>query len=36
MPKQIKKVKKYRDKVPLFSKNNIETKLYEIYKTGKT
>ena len=33
MPKQIKKVKKYRDKVPLFFKNNIEVKLYEIYKT---
>ena len=28
MPKQIKKVKKYRDKVPLFFKNNIEVKLY--------
>ena len=33
MPKQIKKVKKYRDKIPLFFKNKIETKLYEIYKT---
>ena len=33
MPKQKKKVKKYRDKIPLFFKNNIETKLYEIYKT---
>ena len=33
MPKQIKKVKKYREKVPLFFKNNIEGKLYEIYKT---
>ncbi len=33
MPKQIKKVKKYREKVPLFFKNNIESKLYEIYKT---
>tara|TARA_A100001234_G_scaffold218310_1_gene227085 strand:- start:803 stop:2596 length:1794 start_codon:yes stop_codon:yes gene_type:complete len=33
MPKQIKKVKKYRDKTPLFFKNNIETKLYEIYKS---
>ncbi len=33
MPKQIKKVKKYRDKIPLFFKNNIEVKLYEIYKT---
>ena len=33
MPKQLKKVKKYRDKTPLFFKNNIETKLYEIYKS---
>ena len=33
MPKQLKKVKKYRDKLPLFFKNNIESKLYEIYKT---
>ena len=33
MPKQLKKVKKYRDKIPLFFKNNIEGKLYEIYKT---
>ncbi len=33
MPKQLKKVKKYREKVPLFFKNNIEGKLYEIYKT---
>ena len=33
MPKQLKKVKKYRDKIPLFFKNNIEAKLYEIYKT---
>ena len=33
MPKQLKKVKKYRDKIPLFFKNNIETKLYDIYKT---
>jgi len=33
MPKQIKKVKKYRDKIPLFFKNNIESKLYEIYKS---
>jgi len=33
MPKQVKKVKKYRDKIPLFFKNNIEGKLYEIYKT---
>ncbi len=33
MPKQIKKVKKYRDKIPLFFKNKIEGKLYEIYKS---
>ena len=33
MPKQLKKVKKFRDKVPLFFKENIETKLYEIFKT---
>tara|TARA_Y100000590_G_scaffold48263_1_gene51173 strand:- start:758 stop:2551 length:1794 start_codon:yes stop_codon:yes gene_type:complete len=33
MPKQIKKVKKYREKIPLFFKNKIEVKLYEIYKT---
>ncbi len=33
MPKQLKKVKKYRDKIPLFFKNNIEVKLYEIYKS---
>ena len=33
MPKQIKKVKKYREKTPLFFKNNIEVKLYEIYKS---
>ncbi len=33
MPKQLKKVKKYRDKVPLFFKENIEKKLFEIYKS---
>ncbi len=33
MPKQLKKVKKYRDKIPLFFKENIEKKLYEIFKT---
>ncbi len=33
MPKQLKKVKKYRDKVPLFFKENIEKKLFEIFKT---
>ena len=31
MPKQLKKVKKYRDKIPLFFKENIEKKLFEIY-----
>ena len=33
LPKHLKKVKKYRDKVPLFFKEKIETKLYEIFKT---
>ena len=33
MPKQIKKVKKFREKVPLFFKENIEKKLFEIFKT---
>ena len=33
MPNQIKKVKKYRDKVPLFYKENIEKKLFEIFET---
>ena len=33
LPKYLKKVKKYRDKVPLFFKEKIETKLYEIFKT---
>ena len=33
MPKQLKKVKKYRDKLPLFFKENIEKKLFEIFKT---
>ena len=33
MPKQIKKVKKYREKIPLFFKENIEKKLFEIFKT---
>ena len=31
MPSHIKKIKKYRDKVPLFFKENIEQKLNEIY-----
>ena len=33
LPKSLKKVKKYRDKIPLFFKEKIETKLYEIFKT---
>ena len=33
MPNQLKKVKKYRDKIPLFYKENIEKKLFEIYET---
>ena len=33
MPKNLKKVKKFRDKVPLFFKENIEKKLFEIFKT---
>jgi len=33
MPGNVKKIKKYRDKVPLFFKEKIESKLYEIYKT---
>ena len=33
LPKHLKKVKKYRDKVPLFFKEKIETKLYEIFKS---
>ena len=33
MPKHLKKVKKYRDKTPLFFKENIETKLNEIFET---
>ena len=33
MPKQLKKVKKFRDKTPLFFKENIEKKLFEIFKT---
>ncbi len=33
MPNNVKKIKKYRDKVPLFFKEKIESKLYEIYKT---
>ena len=33
MPKNVKKIKKYRDKQPLFIKENIEEKLNEIYDT---
>jgi len=33
MPKFVKKVKKYRDKIPLFIKENIENKLNEIFET---
>ncbi len=32
LPKHLKKVKKYREKTPLFFKEKIETKLYEIFK----
>ena len=33
MPKHAKRVKKYRDKIPLFVKENIENKLNEIFET---
>ena len=33
LPKHLKKVKKYREKIPLFFKEKIEMKLYEIFKT---
>ncbi len=33
MPNHTKKIKKYRDKIPLFVKEKIETKLYEIFET---
>ena len=33
MPKDVKKIKKYRDKIPLFFKENIEQKLNEIFET---
>jgi ribonuclease E len=36
MPKHVKKIKKYRDKVPLFVKENIETKLNDIFETQVT
>jgi ribonuclease E len=33
MPSHVKKIKKYRDKIPLFFKENIEQKLNEIFET---
>ena len=33
MPSEVKNIKKYRDKVPLFFKENIEEKLNEIFET---
>ena len=33
MPSHVKKIKKYRDKIPLFIKENIENKLNDIYNT---
>ena len=33
LPKQLKKIKKFREKIPLFFKENIEKKLFEIFKT---
>jgi len=33
MPNHTKKIKKYRDKTPLFVKEKIESKLYEIFET---
>jgi len=33
MPGNVKKIKKYRDKVPLFYKEKIESKLYQIFET---
>ncbi len=33
MPNSVKKIKKYRDKIPLFFKEKIETKLFEIFET---
>ncbi len=33
MPKHLKKIKKFREKLPLFFKENIERKLFEIFKT---
>ena len=34
MPKHLKKIKKYRDKIPLFFKENIEQKLNEIFESN--
>ena len=33
MPSHVRKIKKYRDKIPLFYKENIEKKLNEIFDT---
>jgi len=33
MPSNLKKIKKYRDKVPLFLKEKIESKLFQIFET---
>ena len=33
MPNKVKKIKKYRDKVPLFFKEKIESKLFQIFET---
>ena len=33
MPQNVKKIKKYRDKTPLFFKEKIESKLYQIFET---
>ncbi len=33
MPNSVSKIKKYRDKLPLFYKENIETKLFQIFET---
>ena len=33
MPNNVKKIKKYRDKVPLFYKEEIESKLFQIFET---
>ena len=33
MPSHVKKIKKYREKIPLFFKENIEEKLNQIYES---